>query len=149
MREIICIGTRESVLEHLDSFKQRIRRFLTQVGLPFEVGVAQDPFFDPNGGRSIMQKLFPVKEEFLFGRQLAIASVNFHRNFFGERCDIRLHDGSHAFSGCVAFGIERWLAALGEQFADQAGHALRALASAEDWLVGSETHGTMRTGESP
>jgi seryl-tRNA synthetase len=146
MREIICIGSREAVLKHLDSFKQRISRFLAQVGLPFAVEAAQDPFFDPNGGRSIMQKLFPVKEEFLFGGQLAIASVNFHRNFFGERCDIRLDDGSHAFSGCVAFGIERWLAALGEQFADQARHALQALAGAEDWLAGGETHDTTRPG---
>jgi hypothetical protein len=66
-------------------------------------------------------KLFPVKEEFVFRSTsddpgLAIGSVNFHRNFFGERCEIGLADGSAAFSGCAAFGLERWLAALQATF---------------------------------
>jgi seryl-tRNA synthetase len=136
MREIVCIGSREAVLDHLGTFKQRISRFIGQLGLPFDVDLAQDPFFDPNGARSKMQKLFPVKEEFLFRGNLAIASVNFHRNFFGERCAIRLPDGSPAFTGCVAFGIERWLAALGEHFADGAALAGKALAGADDWMIG-------------
>jgi hypothetical protein len=64
--------------------------------------------------------LFPVKEEFVFGDSLAIASVNFHRNFFGERCAITLPDGGPAFTSCVAFGLERWLAALADHFGAQA-----------------------------
>jgi len=50
------------------------------------------------------------------GLQLAIASLNFHRNFFGERCRIKTGDGKPAFTGCVAFGIERWLHALLDRF---------------------------------
>jgi seryl-tRNA synthetase len=135
MREIVCIGSREAVLDHVATLKQRIARFLGQVGLPFGVDVAQDPFFDPNGARSTMQKLFPVKEEFLFRGQLAIASVNFHRNFFGERCGIRLPDGSPAFTGCVAFGVERWLAALGEHFGDDVAVTRQALRTTDDWVI--------------
>lgn len=135
MREIICIGSREAVLDHLARLKQRVARFIEQVGLPFEVDVAQDPFFDPNGARSTMQKLFPVKEEFLFRGQLAIASVNFHRNFFGERCGIRLPGGSPAFTGCVAFGVERWLAALGAHFRDEVAVTGQALRTADDWVI--------------
>ena len=65
-----------------------------------------------------MQQLFPVKEEFVYNGSLAIASVNFHRNFFGERLDIRTGDGAYAFSGCVAFGLERWISALGDHFGE-------------------------------
>lgn len=118
MREIICIGTQEAVLDHLSTFKARIAGFLDAVGIPHHVEFASDPFFDPNGSRGRMQKLFPTKEEFRYDGKLAIASVNFHRNFFGERCGIRLADGSAAFSGCVAFGLERWLAALDELYTD-------------------------------
>jgi hypothetical protein len=81
-----------------------------------------------------MQKLFPTKEEFLYDGKLAIASVNFHRNFFGERCDIRLPDGSAAFTGCVAFGLERWLSALGDLFTDGTAVGQR-LAGASDWAL--------------
>src|ERR1019366_53894 len=108
------------VLDHLSTFKARISGFLDEVGIPHHVEIATDPFFDPNGARSKMQKLFPTKEEFLYDGKLAIASVNFHRNFFGERCRIRLPDGSPAFTGCVAFGLERWVCALGDLFTDNA-----------------------------
>lgn len=132
MREIVCVGTQEAVLDHLSTFKTRIGAFLGEVGIPHHVDIATDPFFDPNGARSKMQKLFPTKEEFLYDGKLAIASVNFHRNFFGERCGIRLPDGSPAFTGCVAFGLERWLSALDDLFPGAAA-AERRLTSASDW----------------
>ncbi|NUR30975.1 MAG: hypothetical protein HOV83_34860 [Catenulispora sp.] len=132
MREIICIGTQEAVLDHLSAFKARIGKFLSEAGIPHEVDIATDPFFDPNGARSKMQKLFPTKEEFLYDGKLAIASVNFHRNFFGERFGIRLPDGSPAFTGCVAFGLERWIATLGDLYADNL-TIERRLSAASDW----------------
>jgi seryl-tRNA synthetase len=116
MREVVCVGDRDTVLAHIASFKQRIADFTQRLGLPLEVQPATDPFFEQDSARNLMQKLFPVKEEFVHGGSMAIASVNFHRNFFGERCGITLADGSPAFTSCVAFGLERWLAALGERF---------------------------------
>ncbi len=112
MREVVCVGDRDAVLAHLDAFRARISAFTQALGLPVEVVPSSDPFFDPGAGRALMAQLFPAKEEVVYGGDLAIASLNQHRNFFGERCDIRLRDGSHAFSGCVAFGLERWISAL-------------------------------------
>lgn len=116
MREIVCVGDREVVLEHLRSFKRKLTDYFTGIGLPVEVQAATDPFYESGGSRALMAQLFPVKEEFVFGGSLAIGSVNFHRNFFGERCDIRTPDGQPAFSGCVAFGVERWISALTTHF---------------------------------
>lgn len=116
MREIVCIGSLDAVQDHLSSFKQQILNFTMEIGLPLEVQVASDPFYQPQGSKAMMQKNFPVKEEFVYGGSVAIASVNFHRNFFGERCDIRTADGQPAFSGCVAFGLERWFHALFDHF---------------------------------
>jgi len=116
MREIVCVAEREVVLAYLGRAKERALRLCEALGLPVELMPASDPFYDPGASRSVMQQLFPVKEELVYGGDLAIGSFNFHRNFFGERCDIRLADGSHAFSGCAAFGLERWLAALAAHF---------------------------------
>jgi seryl-tRNA synthetase len=116
MREIVCVGEREAVLDHLAHYRRKVRDYLTALGLPVQVQTATDPFFDSSGSRALTQALFPVKEEFVYDGSLAVASVNFHRNFFGERCDIRTADGEPAFTGCVAFGIERWISALSTHF---------------------------------
>jgi seryl-tRNA synthetase len=116
MREIVCIGPAEAVQAHLTSCKQRVVDFAAAIGLPLEIQVASDPFYQPLSSRAVMQKLFPVKEEFVYCGTVAIASVNFHRNFFGERCNILTKDEQPAFSGCQAFGIERWLYALLDYF---------------------------------
>lgn len=112
MREIVCIGTRDEVQDHLRAFKTKVTAFGERLGLGLTVEAGSDPFYQPQSGRAVLQQLFPQKEELLYDGTLAIASFNFHRNFFGERCRIRAADGQPAFSGCVAFGIERWLHAL-------------------------------------
>jgi len=116
MREIVCVGSHESVKRFLAGHKQWIRCFAEAVDVALSVQTATDPFFDASGSRATMQRLFPVKEEFLYEGSVAVASVNFHRNFFAERWAIRTADGQHAFSGCVAFGLERWYHALAGRY---------------------------------
>ncbi|MEU3626936.1 hypothetical protein BS329_39385 [Amycolatopsis coloradensis] len=122
MREIVAIGSFEHTQRLLSRFTARITAFAEALSLPLEKVPASDPFFEQDGSRALLQKLSPVKYEFVCG-DLAIASVNTHRNFFGERCGISLGDGSTAFTGCVAFGLERWLAVL----TDLAGDPVSAL----------------------
>lgn len=117
MREIVCVGERDHVLEHLAHFKTKLQTLLERLELPHEIKPSQDPFFDQSAARALMAQLFPVKEEILHQGQLAIASLNYHRNFFGERCHIQLPDNTPAFTGCVAFGIERWITTLTTHFA--------------------------------
>jgi seryl-tRNA synthetase len=116
MREIVCIGTAEDVQAHVTAFKERILDFAGRLGLDLQTETATDPFYEPQSSRALMQKLFPQKEELVYGGSVAIGSLNFHRNFFGERCDIRAADGQPAFTGCVAFGLERWMHALLDRF---------------------------------
>ncbi|MFF5923032.1 hypothetical protein ACFY8C_32665 [Streptomyces flavochromogenes] len=112
MREIVAIGAREHAETHLADFTTRIRSFAAALDLPLRREAACDPFFDKGGSKALLQRLTPVKYEFLY-EDLAIASVNTHRNFFGDRCDITLEStGGPAFTSCVAFGLERWLSAL-------------------------------------
>ncbi|MGP3983167.1 hypothetical protein [Streptomyces sp. KR80] len=129
MREIVALGTYEHTQQVLADFTGRIQSFAEALGLNLTKAPASDPFFQNDGARALMQKLSPVKYEFQYG-DLAIASVNTHRNFFGERCSIRLGDGAHAFTSCVAFGLERWLAVLTEQHEGDLPAALAAVRAA-------------------
>ncbi|MGW7429042.1 hypothetical protein ACWGIN_05775 [Streptomyces sp. NPDC054861] len=120
MREIVAIGAREHAETHLAESTARIEAFARALGLPLRREAACDPFFDKGGSKALLQRLTPVKYEFLY-EDLAIASVNTHRNFFGERCDISLaSSGGSAFTSCVAFGLERWLSALTRRHGDWA-----------------------------
>ncbi|GGT95819.1 amino acid--[acyl-carrier-protein] ligase 1 [Streptomyces coeruleorubidus] len=112
MREIVALGSREHAESHLCDFSDRITAFARALDLPLRKEAACDPFYDKGGSKAVLQRLSPVKHEFLY-EDLAIASVNTHRNFFGDRCSITLAGtGGPAFTSCVAFGLERWLSAL-------------------------------------
>ncbi|MES4890687.1 hypothetical protein [Streptomyces sp. NPDC096012] len=117
MREIVFVGSADGAREHLEQAKEQVLGLAGRLGLAVSTEVATDPFFDRNGSRATMQRLFPVKEEFVVDG-LAIGSVNYHRNFFGERCSISLPDGSPASTSCLAFGLERWVHALTARFGD-------------------------------
>ncbi|MEV6163370.1 hypothetical protein AB0L71_15825 [Streptomyces sp. NPDC052052] len=117
MREVVFVGTPGGATEHLARFKGLVLELADRLGLKMETQVATDPFFDRNGSRAKMQQLFPVKEEFVVDG-LAVGSVNYHRNFFGERCGITLPDGKPASTSCSAFGLERWVHTLTTRFGD-------------------------------
>lgn len=127
MREIVFIGPEDGAKQHLLRAKDAVTTLCTELGLDVHLEVATDPFFDKNGAKAKMQRLFPVKEEFVVDG-LAIGSVNYHRNFFGERCSIQA-GGDTAHTSCLAFGVERWVHTLTEKFgsADAALSAVESL----------------------
>jgi len=126
MREIVFIGPEDGAKEHLLRAKDTVTALCAELGLDVRLEVATDPFFDKNSGKAKMQRLFPVKEEFVVNG-LAIGSVNYHRNFFGERCDIHAGEVT-AHTSCLAFGLERWVHTLTERFGG-GGAALSAVES--------------------
>lgn len=109
MREIVCLGTEEEVSAFLESSREQVKSFLETINLPVSWETASDPFFNPTKNpKFLMQKIEPVKIEMMFDGRLAIGSTNFHRTYFGETFSIK-RAGQEAFSGCVAFGLERWI----------------------------------------
>lgn len=117
MREHVCIGSEAEVDAFLEGHQRAFRRFVDDLALPLELEAAQDPFFNPMANpKAIFQKIAPVKIEAVYGGDLAIASFNRHGTFFGETFGIRQASGAPAFSGCVAFGLERWVYAILHRF---------------------------------
>jgi seryl-tRNA synthetase len=116
MREIVCLGTREEVIGFLTRTRVLVDALLRELGLPVEWVAATDPFFEPaRNPRYLAQRLRPTKHEAQFGGSgadgIAIASANLHEDHFGEAFGIG-RAGRPAVSGCMAFGLERWLYAI-------------------------------------
>ena len=116
MREIVCIGNSDEVKAFLGRYTEKVQAFFERIHLPVNWVNATDPFFNPSKNpKFLAQRLDPVKTEMVFRTGLAIGSVNFHRNYFGEAFQIQRQE-QEAFSGCVAFGIERWIFAFLNEF---------------------------------
>jgi len=125
MREIVCLGVQSDVKEFLDRSVDRVSTLERVLGINCEMVAASDPFFASNArGRAALQRIKGLKHELVFrfpdGRPLAIASFNDHELFFGDAFKISLPDGSPAWSGCVAFGLERWIYAWLRRFGTDA-----------------------------
>jgi seryl-tRNA synthetase len=116
MREIVCIGTHGEVEAFRRRMIDRVQHLAEELGLEATLVPANDPFFAPTSrGKALLQRIKALKDELLLPagpvRSIAAASFNHHETFFGEAFGITLPDGSPAASGCVAFGLERWLLA--------------------------------------
>ncbi|MEN3939761.1 hypothetical protein WJU23_00585 [Prosthecobacter sp. SYSU 5D2] len=115
MRELIFIGGQEWIEESLFSMQQDIAQMAGEFAIRGDWAEASDPFFLPKAealGKARMQKLLKTKMEYCLPDGLAIASINRHGGFFGQRFQIRLAGGQAAHSACVAFGLERWASSL-------------------------------------
>ncbi|MGH3737352.1 MAG: hypothetical protein ACRDT6_17320 [Micromonosporaceae bacterium] len=121
MHELICLGTREEVTDFLGRTRAAVDRVLGELDLPVVWQAATDPFFEPARHPAYLaQRLRPTKYEACFDG-LAIASANLHEDHFGAAFDL-LRDGRPAVTGCVAFGLERWVYAITRRYgADPAG----------------------------
>jgi seryl-tRNA synthetase len=116
MREVVCLGPAAQVDDFIEQALLAAQALLVELDLPIEWLAATDPFFRPSESSGyLMQLVTPVKREatYLIGETtpLAIASVNRHGDHFGETFDITVA-GDPATSGCLAFGLERWLLAI-------------------------------------
>ncbi|MGH7587115.1 MAG: aminoacyl--tRNA ligase-related protein [Gemmatimonadota bacterium] len=117
MREIVALGNRSDVERFRQDMIDRVRDFVSELGLEGRIELASDPFFLQDPGRRLMQQVLPLKYELRLtldesGHTCAVASFNHHADFFGRRFRIRLPSGATAHSGCVAFGLERWVLAF-------------------------------------
>jgi len=113
MREIVFAGTAQWVDSALDCARQRVEALARELGLAGEWHVAEDPFFLPRAsGKAVMQRLLKVKLEYqaVDGGGLALASVNRHGPFFGNRFHIATAAGDPVHTACLAVGLDRWAA---------------------------------------
>jgi seryl-tRNA synthetase len=118
MREYVCAGSPDQVLDFRERWLERGRRLIEAVELPFDVDVANDPFFG-RGGRIMasgqreqglkFELLVPITSQ---SNPTACLSFNYHQDHFGRTWGIETADGEVAHTACVGFGLERVTLAL-------------------------------------
>ena len=110
MAELVIIGDERLVTEKINKIKNLIEKTFTDFGFKGDFKNATDAFFlGQDEGAKMIQQLKGLKQEFVVQdgkKQIALASINNHEDFFGKRFNIK---SNRTFSNslCVAFGIER------------------------------------------
>lgn len=118
MREYVRVGTPEQVAAFRESWIVRAKEIADELGLPYTVEQASDPFFGRLGQIMAFSQLEQsLKFELLIPLRGAAAgtacmSFNYHREHFGTTWGLHLADGEPAHTGCVAFGMDRLAVAL-------------------------------------
>lgn len=118
MREIVFLGSRDSVQSSRARSIDMMCEFLEQHRLAGEIRTASDPFFI--APEAAPKTCFQLSSESKFevslllpgGERIAVASHNYHADFFGRAFNIILEPAGHSHTGCVAFGLERWVYAF-------------------------------------
>jgi hypothetical protein len=111
MREIVVFGSPVWIDGMVNLIRNRLELVARRFDLHGEWEVAEDPFFLPSAaGKALMQRLLKVKLEYQWPRAggLALASINRHGTFFGERFRIAMPDGQPIHTACIAVGLDRW-----------------------------------------
>ncbi len=118
MREFVRIGSPDTILAFRERWLQRAPELAADLGLPFTIEVANDPFFGRVGQMmAVSQRQQALKFELLIpytpgATPTACMSFNYHREHFGNVWNIRDEHGAPAHTSCVAFGIDRLTVAL-------------------------------------
>jgi seryl-tRNA synthetase len=122
MREIIFVGAEHWVVAMRERAVAAVAALLDRWNFASVFESASDPFFATTLRHAASWQLSQaLKYEIRApieptppnrARTLAVGSFNLHGSFFGRTFDIRLADGSPAFTGCVGFGIERLVLAI-------------------------------------
>ena len=118
MREYVCIGSPQQVSDFRQRWMARAQGMADELGLPYRVETASDPFFGRTGQvMAISQLQQALKFELLVPvrsveQPTACMSFNYHQDHFGTTWELRDEGGAFAHTGCVAFGMDRLAVAL-------------------------------------
>ncbi len=121
-RDIVWIGSADWVAEQRQRIVEWTLGMVDRWGLDGTIETANDPFFPTaHAAKTYFQVLGELKYELRLPlepgpggepRTLAASSFNLHQDFMSTAFNIRMDAGGLAHSGCVGWGLERWVLAV-------------------------------------
>lgn len=123
VREIVFIGDDQYVSEMREKILNRSINLMEQLKLNGIICTASDPFIIP-----AMQKYkkiqllestkYELRLNYTENNTLSVASFNLHGTAFTYPFNIKVKDCEKNVTGCVGFGLERWVLAFLSQYGE-------------------------------
>ncbi len=155
VRDVVFFGSTAAVGRLRQELMEWAFALCRELDLDARVQLANDPFFlNEARNKRVYQRLGEVKYELVLSlphrdEAIAAASFNLHRDFYSQIYNIRLPDGGPAESGCVGFGIERWVYGFLSQKGLEPGRWPERLARYVAQRSGRTADATAATGQRP
>jgi seryl-tRNA synthetase len=116
-REMVRLGTPETVQAWRDGWRDRAMELLAGLGLVAAADIAADPFFGRQGRMLASSQReqalkFEVLVDIAGDEPTAVASFNYHHDHFTSTFGLTMDDGGIAHTACLGFGLERITLAL-------------------------------------
>lgn len=123
VREIVFLGDKDYVKKKRKELMDLVVQFVQDIGLCGEMVVASDPFIMPQLQRyKKIQMIENVKYELRINysnvETMSVASFNLHGTSFTYPFRISIKNVSQPVTGCVGFGLERWVLTFLAQYGE-------------------------------
>jgi seryl-tRNA synthetase len=121
MREVVFIGHPKFVISCRAKAEEMIVQWAKDWELACTFETANDMFFTKDYSvKASFQRQQQAKKELLLripveNKSISVFSSNFHAMSFGKAFNISI-GGRSATTGCIAWGLERWVYAIFSQF---------------------------------
>ena len=117
VREMVFVGNEKYVSKMLNLMIQKSLEFALMIDPNAYIREANDLFYPSrkNELKGLIQKKNKLKKELIMhipDKEVAVASFNNHNNHFSK--PFKFDGDSSTVSGCVGFGMERWVSACTE-----------------------------------
>ena len=121
VREVVFIGSENHVNESIDNMIELTKQFIEKIGLVGSIESASDMFVTPIMQRYKMVQLhkkakYEIRLNYAADKLLSVASFNRHGKAFTIPFNIKVSGVNNVVSGCVGYGIERWVLAFISQY---------------------------------
>jgi len=121
VREIVFLGNENYVIEMRSKVLSEAIDVMNKLGLCGKVLIASDPFVIPEMQKfkklQVMRETkYELRLNYESDKTLACASFNLHGTAFTHPFSIELSGESNTVTGCVGFGLERWVLAFLSQY---------------------------------
>lgn len=121
VREIVFIGDNEFVYSTRDEILKQSINFIKELNLNADVTNSSDCFVMPKMQKyKNIQLMESSKYEMHINyeekKQLSVASFNYHGTSFTYPFNIEMVDCQETVTGCIGFGLERWVLAFLSQY---------------------------------
>lgn len=127
VREFVAVGTPEFVKSFLVNFQEKSLEYASQCGIECQIISSNDHFYPTKNNEMMkkMQKANGLKMELVCkSNQLAIASYNYHGSHFSK--PFNFDDEGSIVTGCVGFGLDRWISMINRCEEDDCEQYIRA-----------------------
>lgn len=121
VREIVFVGSEEYVDTSINRMINQTSRFMVELGLKGDIESATDLFITPNMNRYKLIQMhnkakYELRLEYDNNRDISVASFNRHGKTFSHTFNIGVSGVENVVSGCIGYGIERFVMAFLSQY---------------------------------